>query len=41
VTNAINQAPPDLQALIPNPKRIEEQKQEFTTKLQQLRALLQ
>jgi hypothetical protein len=27
--------------LIPNPKRIEEQKQEFTAKLQQLRALLQ
>jgi len=41
VMNAINQAPPDLQALIPNPKRIEEQKQEFTSKLQQLRALLQ
>jgi hypothetical protein len=39
--NAINQAPPDLQGLIPNPKRVEQQKQEFTNKLQQLRAVLQ
>jgi hypothetical protein len=39
--NAINQAPPDLQSLIPNPKRVEEQKLEFTDKLQQTRALLQ
>jgi hypothetical protein len=39
--NAINQAPPDLQGLIPNPKRVEEQKQEFTDKLQQMRRLLQ
>ena len=39
--NAINQAPPDLQGLIPNPKRVEEQKQEFTDKLQQMRTLLQ
>jgi hypothetical protein len=41
VTNAISQAPPEIQGLIQNPKRIEEQKQEFTAKLQQLRALLQ
>ena len=41
VTIAINQAPPEIQGLIPNPKRIEEQKQEFTAKLQQLRARLQ
>src|SRR5579859_466683 len=39
--NAISQAPPDLQGLIPNPKRVEEQKQEFTDKLQQTRRLLQ
>jgi hypothetical protein len=39
--SAINQAPPDLQGLIPNPKRVEEQKLEFTDKLQQTRALLQ
>jgi len=41
LTNAINQAPPDLQGLIPNPKRVEEQKQEFTDKVQQMRTLLQ
>jgi len=39
LTNAINQAPPDLQALIPNPKRVEEQKQELIDRLQQTRAL--
>lgn len=39
--NAINQAPSDLQDLIPNPKRMAEQKQELNDKLQQLRALLQ
>jgi len=41
LTNAISQAPPDLQGLIPNPKRVEEQKLEFTDKLQQTRTLLQ
>ena len=39
--NAINQAPPELARLIPNPKRVVEQKQELTEKLQQTRMLLQ
>jgi hypothetical protein len=41
LTNAMNQAPPELARLIPNPKRAAEQKQELTEKLQQTRALLQ
>jgi hypothetical protein len=39
--NAINHAPPELAQLIPNPKRVEEQKQELIEKLQQARMLLQ
>jgi len=39
--DAINQAPPELARLIPNPKRVAEQKQELTEKLQQTRMLLQ
>jgi hypothetical protein len=38
---AINHAPPELANLIPNPKRIQEQKQELSEKLQQTRMLLQ
>jgi hypothetical protein len=41
LTNAINQAPPELARLIPNPKRVAEQKQELTEKLRQTRPLLQ
>jgi hypothetical protein len=39
--DAINHAPPELAPLIPNPKRVEEQKQELSEKLQQTRTLLQ
>ena len=39
--DAINHAPPELAQLIPNPKRVEEQKQELSDKLQQTRKLLQ
>jgi len=39
--DAINHAPPELAQLIPNPKRVEEQKQELSDKLQQTRMLLQ
>jgi hypothetical protein len=39
--NAINQAPPELARLIPNPKKVAEQKQELTDKLEQTRRLLQ
>jgi hypothetical protein len=39
--DAINHAPPELANLIPNPKRVQEQKQELSEKLQQTRALLQ
>ncbi len=39
--DAINHAPPELAQLIPNPKRVEEQKQELLDKLQQTRMLLQ
>jgi hypothetical protein len=39
--DAINHAPPELASLIPNPKRVEEQKQELSEKLQQTRTLLQ
>jgi hypothetical protein len=38
---AINHAPPELAQLIPNPKRVQEQKQELSEKLQQTRILLQ
>lgn len=40
-TNAMNQAPPELARLIPNPKKVAEQKQELTDKLQQTRRILQ
>jgi hypothetical protein len=39
--DAINHAPSELAQLIPNPKRVEEQKQELSDKLQQTRMLLQ
>jgi hypothetical protein len=39
--DAINHAPPELANLIPNPKRVQEQKQELSEKLQQTRVLLQ
>jgi hypothetical protein len=39
--DAINHAPPELAQLIPNPKRVQEQKQELSEKLQQTRILLQ
>jgi hypothetical protein len=39
--DAINHAPRELARLIPNPKRVEEQKQELSDKLQQTRMLLQ
>jgi hypothetical protein len=38
---AINNAPPELANLIPNPKRVQEQKQDLADRLQQTRALLQ
>jgi hypothetical protein len=38
---AINSAPPELANLIPNPKRVVEQKQDLADKLSQTRALLQ
>ena len=41
VRDAIDHAPQELTQLIPNPKRVEEQKQELTAKLQQARTLLQ
>jgi hypothetical protein len=41
LTDAINHAPPELAQLIPNPKRVEEQKQELSEKLQQTRMQLQ
>ncbi len=41
LTDAINQAPPELAHLIPDPKRVAEQKQELTGKLRETRALLQ
>lgn len=40
LTDAINGAPQDLANLIPNPKRVLEQKEELVNKLQQARALL-
>jgi hypothetical protein len=39
--NAINQAPTELARLIPNPKKVAEQKQELMDKLQQTRRILQ
>jgi hypothetical protein len=39
--DAINHAPPELANLIPNPKRVQQQKQELSQKLQQTRMLLQ
>jgi len=39
--DAINHAPPELAQLIPSPKRVEEQKQELSDKIQQTRMLLQ
>lgn len=39
--DAINHAPSELASLLPNPKRVEEQKQELSDKLQQTRMLLQ
>jgi hypothetical protein len=41
LTDAINQAPPELARLIPNPKRVQQQKQELMDKLQQTHRLLQ
>ena len=41
LTEAINGAPPELANLIPNPKRVEEQKRELADRLLQTRALLQ
>lgn len=40
LTEAINGAPQELASVIPNPKRVLEQKQELTDKLQQTRGLL-
>jgi hypothetical protein len=39
--DAINQAPPELARLIPNPKKVAEQKHELADKLEQTRRLLQ
>jgi len=39
--DAINHAPPELAQSIPSPKRVEEQKQELSNKIQQTRMLLQ
>jgi len=39
--DAINHAPAEVAQLIPNPKRVGEQKQELSEKLQQTRALMQ
>jgi hypothetical protein len=39
--DAINHAPQELADLIPNPKRVQEQKQELSERLQQTRALLE
>jgi len=39
--DAINHAPPELAQLIPSPKRVEEQEQELSDKIQQTRMLLQ
>jgi len=39
--DAINHAPPELAQSIPSPKRVEEQKQELSDKIQQTRMLLQ
>jgi hypothetical protein len=41
LTDAIGSAPPELANLIPNPKRVLEQKQDLADKLSQARALLQ
>lgn len=41
LTQAISSAPPELARLIPNPKRVLEQKQDLADKLSQARALLQ
>jgi hypothetical protein len=41
LTEAINNAPPELANLIPNPKRVQEQKRELADRLLQTRALLQ
>ena len=41
VMDAINQGPPELASLIPSPKRVDEQKQELSDKLQQTRTLVQ
>ena len=41
LTEAINDAPPELANLIPNPKRVQEQKRELADRLLQTRALLQ
>lgn len=41
LTEAISSAPPELANLIPNAKRVQEQKQELADKLQQTRALFQ
>ncbi len=41
LTDAISSAPPELASLIPNPKRVLEQKQDLADKLSQARALLQ
>lgn len=41
VTEAISSAPPELASLIPNPKRVVEQKQDLADRLSQTRALLQ
>jgi len=40
LTDAINSAPQEIASLIPNPKRVLEQKQDLTNKLQQTRGLL-
>jgi len=41
LTDAISHAPAEVAQLIPNPKRVEEQKQELSEKLLQTRALMQ
>jgi hypothetical protein len=41
LTDAVGSAPPELANLIPNPKRVLEQKQDLADKLSQARALLQ
>jgi len=41
LTDAISSAPPELANLVPNPKRVLEQKQDLADKLSQARALLQ